>query len=69
MNPTTEETVTVDPPERRAEIVRLLARAYLRLRSRESRSGAADLSAAQADQSLEPVSETRLCGSQKERIA
>jgi len=51
----------------RAEIVGLLARGYLRLRSREICSGGGDLSAASCEQSLEPVSETRLCGSQKEK--
>jgi len=70
MNPHSEIPVTIESAaSRRAEIVGLLARAYLRLRSRESCAGSADLSSAQSEQSLEHVSETRLCGSQKERIA
>jgi len=70
MNPHSETPATIESTAaRRAQIVGILASAYLRLRSRETCAAVADLSAASGDHSLEQISETRLCGSQKERIA
>jgi hypothetical protein len=56
------------PDQRRAEIASVLARGYLRSRSRKTAPAVADKSAENGNQSLEPGANPRLHGSQKERM-
>ncbi len=69
MNPINDEIVLDSANECRAEIITLLARGFLRLRSRQSCSGAEDLSADTGDQNLEVSGPQSVCGLQKERTA
>lgn len=65
------------PEERMDELAAILAAGFLHLRAGmtfpeaqgQTIGAARDKAVESAESSLEPVSETRLCGSQKERIA
>lgn len=54
------------PAERRAEIVLILARAFLRYQARQSEASAETLSDPEGHESLEAGSETRMSGSRDE---
>jgi len=58
----------LSPAERFSEITTLLARGFLRLRSRGICVGSLALSAVNGEEILEPVANPRLHGAQKERI-
>jgi hypothetical protein len=63
-----DDPADLTPEERRAEVVAILARGYLRFRSSNFAVGGKDLSAVNREQSLEPGANPRLHGSQKERM-